>query len=115
MKTILMTVLGTMTMAVFAQEATPDTWMTEARSTASIAEVRAEAVQLRASGELARLHNPGYLPAVAHPRLRAEVVAELHSARQSGELAMLSAEAHDFGAPQRATAYAYRPVLARAR
>ena len=112
MKTILMTVLSTLTFSAFAQEATPDTWMNESRSVATSAEVRAEAMQMLASGMLASLDNPGYLPTVAHPRLRAEIVAELHSARQSGELAMLSAEAHNFAPVPGAPTYAYRQLLA---
>jgi hypothetical protein len=112
MKTILMTVLSTVTMAAFAQEATPDTWMSESRSVASSADVRSEAMQQRASGELARLDNPGYLPTVMQPRLRAEVLAELHSARQSGELAALSAEAHSFAPVHGSPMYAYRALMA---
>jgi hypothetical protein len=71
MKTILTTVLSAMTVAAFAQEATPDTWMSQARSTAASSDVRSEANQLLASGELARLDSPGYLPTVSRPRLRA--------------------------------------------
>jgi hypothetical protein len=112
MKTILMTVLSTLTLSAYAQEATPDTWMNASRSVASRAEVRAEAMQMRASGILASRDDPGYLPTIAHPRLRAEVVAELHSARQSGELAMLSAEAHNFAPLHGAPTYAYRELLA---
>jgi len=112
MKTFLMMVLSTVTMAAFAQEATPDTWMSESKSVATSAGVRSEAMQQRASGEFARLDNPGYLPAVTSPRLRAEVVAELHAARQSGELATLSAEAHSFAPVHGAPTYAYRQLMA---
>ena len=113
MKTTLMMVLmSTVTMTAFAQEATSDSWMSESKSVAVGAAVRSEAMQQRASGEFARLDNPGYLPAVMNPRLRAEVVAELHSARQSGEFAALSAEAHSFAPVHGAPTYAYRQLLA---
>jgi hypothetical protein len=113
MKTTLMTmVLSTVAFAALAQEATPDTWMSESKSVASSASVRSEAMQQRASGEFARLDSPGYLPSVMNPRLRAEVVAELHAARQSGEFAMLSAEAHSFTPVHGAPTYAYRQLMA---
>jgi hypothetical protein len=115
MKTILMTVLSAAAFGCLAQEATPDTWMRESVSTASSADVRAEARQLLASGDLGKEHRPGYLPSVAFPRLRAEVVAELHAARMSGEFARLSAEAHDFAPTRGTTAYAYGPLVAHER
>jgi hypothetical protein len=109
MKTMLMTVLGLAAAAAFAQEATPDTWMTETPSVLSRAEVRAEAARYRVIGEKAAMEDPGYLPTVASSRLRAEVIAELQRARESGEWAALSAEAHDFGALlPRSSTYATR-------
>jgi hypothetical protein len=111
MKTMLMAVLCTAAAAAFAQEATPDTWMSEAKSVRSRADAYAEVLQARASGELAQLRDPGYLPTIAQSKLRAEVVAELLRARESGELAVMQAEAHDFAAAPTGTAYASRGLL----
>jgi hypothetical protein len=108
MKTMLTMVLCALATAAQAQEATPDTFMTEAKSLRTRAEVRAEAMQQQRSPELRLMLAEGYLPAVVHPRLRAQVMAELHAARMSGELAALSAEAHDFSPLPRASAYAAR-------
>ena len=89
--------------------------MTEVSSVVNRSDVVAEVMQLRASGELGRTHSPGYLPSVTHPRLRAQVDAELHAARLSGELARYSAEAHDFAPTPSVTAFAYHMLLARQR
>ena len=78
LRSIIVAALILVPVSAFAQEATPDTWMNESRSVATRAEVRAEAMQMRASGMLASLDDQGYLPTITHPRLRAEVVAELH-------------------------------------
>jgi hypothetical protein len=109
MKTTMLTMaLCALATHAAAQEATPDTFMTEAKSLRTRAEVRAEAMQQLRSPQEQLLLAEGWLPSVAHPRLRAEVVAELHAARLSGELASLSAEAHDFAPLQRTRAYAAR-------
>ena len=79
-----------------AQEATPDTWITEAKSVKSVAEVRAELAQARADGSIKAV-SAGYIEKSAGQKTRAEVRAELAAARLSGELAATSAEAYAFG------------------
>ena len=108
MKTMLTMALCALATTAFAQEATPDTFLTEAKSLRTRAEVRAEAMAQLRSPEQRVLLAEGWLPSVAHPKLRAQVVAELHSARRSGELAALAAEAHDFTPLPRTNAYAAR-------
>jgi hypothetical protein len=95
-KSIAIAAITIVAAAASAQEATPDTWMGEAKSVLSSADVRTEAAQMLASGELAQIGNPGYLPTVADSKLRAEVIAELQRARDSGEFSVLNAEAHEF-------------------
>ena len=78
-----------------AQEATPDTWITEARSVKTVEQVRTELAQARADGSIKAV-SAGYIEESAGQKTRAEVKAELAMARASGELAAQSAEAYAF-------------------
>jgi len=86
--------------AAFAQEATPDTW-TQVPSTASAAQVRADLVQARKDGTI-KFGGAGYMEKLASAKSRDALRAEVESARRSGELDAIDAEAHAFArtAPQ---------------
>lgn len=94
--------------AASAQEAAPDTWITEAKSVTSRAEVQSELARARVSGEYVQINAeaPRFAPATA-TRTRAEVVAELFQAKASGEYDLINAEATPFPATRpRRTFYA---------
>ncbi len=110
MKTILMTVLVTMTTAAAAQEATSDSWMSQAQPTLSRAEVRADASHAKRTGQMARF-DEAYLEPAVPTLLRAQVVAELIRSRQSGEYAALYAEAYDFRPAGRTQGFADRGTV----
>jgi hypothetical protein len=76
---IALAALGT---TAFAQEATPDTW-TQAQSTKSVEQVRAELVQARKEK-------------VTSAKSRDQLRAEVDAARRNGELGSIGAEAHAF-------------------
>ena len=80
---------------VFAQEATPDTWLQAAKSTKSRAEVSAELAAARKSG-LTKAWSAGYMEPVRSQALRAEVRAQTLRAIESGELAAINAEVYSF-------------------
>ena len=80
---------------VFAQEATPDTWLQTAQSTKSRADVSAELAAARKSG-LTRSWSAGYMEPVRSHALRAEVKAQTARAIQSGELKAINAEVYSF-------------------
>jgi hypothetical protein len=93
-----------------AQEATPDTWISEASSTLTPAEARANALAALAAE---RSQRGGieltFASEVPSTRSRADVVAELLRARESGEFQLINAEAPAFGLPlQGSSAYALR-------
>lgn len=81
----------------FAQEATPDTWMQTA-STQTREQVRAEAAQARRPAAGANVFADGYIESLPVARTRLQVRAEVIAARNSGELAAINSEAHDFAA-----------------
>ena len=85
-------------LAVSAQEATPE----PARHDAVLdrAEVRQALEQARRDGTM-KVFRSGYVGEVTSQRSRAEVMAEVRHARDTGELAALNAEAAGFGQPQR--------------
>lgn len=82
--------------AAHAQEADADTWMA-ASSVKSRAQVQSELAQARADGTI-KFGSASYLEPVKTRRTRAEVVAEMLNARETGELAAINSETHD-GAP----------------
>lgn len=91
--------------SVFAQEATPDTWIHEAASTKSRAQVSAELQQARKDGTI-KFGSAGYMERNDAGRTRLQVQAEVIAARRSGELAEINAEAHAFGPVRANTAVA---------
>ena len=84
--------------AVFAQEATPDTWLQAAQSSKSRADVTAELIAARKSG-LTRSWSAGYMEPVRTHALRAEVRAQTVQAIRSGELKAINAEVYGYTAP----------------
>jgi hypothetical protein len=93
--------------SAFAQEATPDTWINEAASTKSRADVNAELRQARRDGT-SKFGSAGYMERSDAGRTRLQVQAEVIAARRSGELAEINAEAHAFGTPSAPSALAGR-------
>jgi hypothetical protein len=87
--------------AVFAQEATPDTWLQAAHSTKTRADVSAELFAARAAG-LTKAWSAGYMEPVRSHALRVEVKAQTAQAIASGELKAINAEV-----------YSYQPVAPR--
>lgn len=79
--------------AVFAQEATPDTWISASKSRLTRAEVRAEAIAARDAGLIPRgeASVEPFLPrtaaALAQGKTRAQVRAETAEARRLGLMA----------------------------
>ena len=96
--------------AASAQEATPDTWINEAKSTLTREQVRAElAAAVAATKGKHPWADVRFFADAASTRTRGEVVAELLRARESGEYDVINAEAPMPGAPlQRSTFYAQR-------
>lgn len=88
--------------SVFAQEATPDTWMNAGLSGKSRADVSTELAAARKSG-LTRSWSAGYLEPVQSHLVRAQVKATTLQAINSGELKAINAEVYSFSpvAPQR--------------
>jgi Domain of unknown function (DUF4148) len=73
--------------AAFAQEATPDTWISSAQSTKSRAEVRAEFLQARAEGRIARNDSEEKrlaMDSFQSKKTRAQVIAETREAMRLG-------------------------------
>ena len=99
-KHIIAVALAALGTTAFAQEATPDTW-TQAQSTKSVEQVRAELVQARKDGTI-KFGGAGYMEKLASAKSRDALRAEVESARRSGELDAIDAEAHAFArtAPQ---------------
>lgn len=102
-------VLGAVTSTAYAQEATPDTWIAEAKATKTVEQVRAELAQARRDGSVHAV-TPGYDFAArsASTKLRLQVRADLYQARETGELDALNAEATDFASPRRSPIHARR-------
>jgi Domain of unknown function (DUF4148) len=79
--------------AVFAQEATPDTWISASQSTLTRAEVRAQAIAARDAGLIPRGEAsvepllPRTATALAQGKTRAQVRAETAEARRLGLMA----------------------------
>ena len=71
--------------AAFAQEATPDTWLQTAKSTATRAQVSADLAAARASG-LTKSWSAGYMEPVRSHAQRADVKAQTVQAIASGEV-----------------------------
>ena len=78
--------------AVHAQEADADTWM-NASATKSRAQVQSELAQARQDGTI-KFGSATYMEPVKSRLTRAEVIAELLNARQTGELAAINSEAY---------------------
>ena len=78
--------------AAFAQEATPDTWLQTAKSTATRAQVSADLAAARASG-LTKSWSAGYMEPVRSHAQRADVKAQTVKAIRSGEVKAINAEA----------------------
>jgi hypothetical protein len=91
-----------------AQEATPDTWM-QIASTQSREQVRAEGQQARKAAPGTNVFAEGYVESVPVPRTRLQVRAEVIAARNSGELAVINSEAHDFMTKQAPVWVAAKP------
>lgn len=81
--------------SVFAQEATPDTWMNAGLSGKTRAEVSTELAAARKSG-LTKSWSAGYLEPVQSHLLRAQVKASTQQAINSGELKAINAEVYSF-------------------
>jgi hypothetical protein len=81
--------------SVFAQEATPDTWMNAGLSGKSRAEVSAELAAARKSG-LTKSWSAGYLEPVNSHLLRAQVKSTTQQAIHSGEVKAINAEVYSF-------------------
>jgi hypothetical protein len=81
--------------AAFAQEATPDTWLQTAKSTATRADVSADLAAARASG-LTKSWSAGYMEPVRNHALRAQVKAQTIRAIQTGELKAINAEVYSY-------------------
>lgn len=79
----------------FAQEATPDTWLSAAQSTKSRADVSAELFAARKAG-LTRAWSAGYMEPVRSHALRAEIKAQTVQAIASGELKAINAEVYSY-------------------
>ena len=89
-----LTVIG---LSAFAQEATPDTWMREARASKSRQEVLAELQAARKDGTInAVSENYDFVRRSPSVKTREEVRAELAQARASGEYAAVNSEAYAF-------------------
>jgi 6-phosphofructokinase len=74
-----------------AQEATTDTWISEAKATKTRAQVQAELAQARADGTV-RFTSAGYMERSAPIANRDTVRAQTAAALRSGEIAALNAE-----------------------
>ena len=87
---------------VFAQEATPDTWLQTVQNTKTRAEVSAELFAARKSG-LTKAWSAGYIEPVRNGALRAEVRAATVQALHNGEVKAINAEVYGYlpVAPQR--------------
>jgi hypothetical protein len=81
--------------SVFAQEATPDTWMNAGLSGKSRAEVSTELAAARKSG-LTRSWSAGYIEPVQSRLLRAQVKSTTQQAIHSGEVKAINAEVYSF-------------------
>lgn len=80
---------------VFAQEATPDTWMNAGLGNKTRAEVSTELAAARQSG-LTKSWSAGYLEPVSTRLLRAQVKASTQRAINSGEVKAINAEVYRF-------------------
>jgi hypothetical protein len=99
-------VLGAAT-SVYAQEATSDAWIREARSTKTVEQVKAELAQARRDGTVHAV-TPGYdfVARSESNRLRLQVRADLYKARETGELDALNNEAWNFASVRRSPVHA---------
>jgi len=79
---------------VLAQEATPDTWLQQAQSTKTRAQVQAELAAARADGSI-NAWAPGYMERVASTQSREAVRAVTRAAIANGEVAAINSETHD--------------------
>jgi hypothetical protein len=80
---------------VFAQEATPDTWMNAGLGGKSRAEVSTELAAARQSG-LTKSWSAGYIEPVQSHLLRAQVKSTTQQAINSGEAKAINAEVYSF-------------------
>lgn len=81
--------------SVFAQEATPDTWMNAGLSGKSRAEVSIELAAARKSG-LTKAWSAGYIEPVQSHLMRAQVKTSTQQAITSGEVKAINAEVYSF-------------------
>ena len=81
--------------SVFAQEATPDTWMNAGLSGKTRAEVSTELAAARKSG-LTKSWSAGYMEPVQTRLLRAQVKSTTLQAVNSGEVKAINAEVYSF-------------------
>jgi hypothetical protein len=81
--------------SVFAQEATPDTWMSSGLSGKTRAEVNIELVAARKSG-LTKSWSAGYIEPVQSHLLRTQVKASTRQAIASGEIKAINSEVYSF-------------------
>ena len=89
-----LTVIG---LSAFAQEATPDTWMSDARASKSRQEVSAELAAARKDGTInASSANYDFVRRSPPVKTREQVRAELDQARASAEYAAMNSEVHAF-------------------
>lgn len=84
-------------LSALAQEATPDTWMRDARASKSRQDVSAELQAARKDGTInAWSANYDFVRRSPSVKSREQVHAELAAARASGEYAAMHSEAHAF-------------------
>ena len=81
--------------SVFAQEATPDTWMNAGLSGKTRAEVSTELAAARKSG-LTKSGSTGYIEPVQSRLMRAQVKTSTQQAIVSGEVKAINAEVYSF-------------------
>jgi hypothetical protein len=100
--TTLLAACAGLTLAVFgtaasAQEATADTWIGQAATHKSRADVRSELAQARADGSIrAGAADYDFVGRSVSAKSREQVRAELLAARASGELAAINAEVYGY-------------------
>ena len=81
--------------AAFAQEATSDTWLQTAKSTATRAQVSADLAAARTSGQT-KSWSAGYMEPVRSHAQRADVKAQTVQAIASGEVKAINAPVYSF-------------------
>jgi hypothetical protein len=90
--------LAVIASSAFAQEATPDTWISDAQASKKRQQVNAELAAARKDGTInAGSATYNFVGRAASTKTRDQVRAELAEARASGEYDALNSEAHALG------------------